>query len=389
MMAITEAVIAAWLSTALLATLGVIRYWLSVRTLSPVADPPSVAIIVAVKGAGARLPDFVDALLRQIYPSFRVVMAVESRSDPAFAALKPLAHDSGGRIELVIAGEASQCAQKVHNLLAALATLQPQDRAVVFADADILPSADWLQQLIRPIALRRARVTSGYRWQIPADRKLASRIVALADMSIATAARDSRWNLCWGGSTAIERGLLDALDLPNRWARVASDDLTLTKALRMAGIPVHSTARALVPSPVSYSWSSVFSFGRRQYLLVRYYAPRHWLLAGWTLCVPVVAAAIAAGAAGGGSLGAALCLGGAIMLHLLRHRVRLSIARRTFSPEIVSAIEPNMRFGWWGWPLVHAVHTAAFLGSLCGREFCWAGIRYRLRHDGEVVILGR
>jgi hypothetical protein len=195
--------------------------------------------------------------------------------------------------------------------------------------------------------------------------------------------------LCWGGSTAIERSGLDGLDLPTRWARVASDDLALTKALRMAGIPVHSTTRVLVPSPASYSWSSAFSFGRRQYLLVRYYAPRHWLLAGWTLCVPAIGATVAAYAAGAGSLAAALSLGGAIMLHLLRHRMRFSIARRTFSLEIVAAIEPSLRFGWWGWPLVHAVHTIAFLGSLYGREFCWAGIRYRLRHDREVEILGR
>jgi hypothetical protein len=74
--------------------------------------------------------------------------------------------------------------------------------------------------------------------------------------------------LCWGGSTAIERSGLDGLDL------------ALTKALRMAGIPVHSTTRVLVPSSVLYLWSSVFSFGGRQYLLLRYYAPRHWLLAG-------------------------------------------------------------------------------------------------------------
>jgi hypothetical protein len=124
-------------------------------------------------------------------------------------------------------------------------------------------------------------------------------------------------------------------------------------------------------------------------MLARCYAPRHWLLAGWTLCVPVVGATIAAAAASADNLGAALALGGAIMLRLLRHRVRVSIARRTFSPEIVAALKPSLQFGWWGWPLVHAVHTAAFVASLCGREFCWANIRYRLRRDGKVVILSR
>jgi len=389
MMAIADALIAAWIGTALVATYAVIRYRLSVRSLSPIADPPPAAIIVAIKGTSAGLPDFLDALLGQIYPRYRLVFAVEAQSDPAFAALEPIARDANGRIQLVVAGETSGPVQKVHNMLAALATLQSQDRVVVFADADIVPPADWLQQLVRPIALHRARVTSGYRWQIPADRRWASRIVALADMSVATAARDSRWNLCWGGSTAIERELLDSLDLPTLWSRAGTDDLTLTKALRTAGIPVHGTLRVLVPSPVCYSWRGAFSFGRRQYMLVRCYAPRHWLLAGWTLCVPVAGATVAAVAASADSLGATLALGGAIMLRLLRHRVRVSIARQTFSPEIVAALKPSLQFGWWGWPLAHAVHTAAFVASLCGREFCWANIRYRLRRDGKVVILSR
>ena len=149
---------------------------------------PSAAIIVAIKGAGPWLADFLDALLGQIYPSYRIVFAVEARSNPAFARLEPL-RDSGGQIELVIAGEASGRAQKVHNLLAAARHFTAAGLVVVFADADIVPPTDWLQQLIRLIALHRARVTSGYRWQIPVNRRLPSWIVALADMSIATAAR--------------------------------------------------------------------------------------------------------------------------------------------------------------------------------------------------------
>jgi hypothetical protein len=42
--------------------------------------------------------------------------------------------------DCVIAGPASMRGQKVQNLLAALATLTPQDRVVVFADADIVPT---------------------------------------------------------------------------------------------------------------------------------------------------------------------------------------------------------------------------------------------------------
>jgi hypothetical protein len=124
-------------------------------------------------------------------------------------------------------------------------------------------------------------------------------------------------------------------------------------------------------------------------MLVRFYAPRHWLLAGWTLCVPVIGAVLAVEAVCTGSLAAALCLGAVILLRVLRHGLRLSIARRVLPREIAETAAPVLRFGWWAWPLVHIVHTAVFLGSLWGREFEWAGIRYRIRRSEEVAILSR
>jgi ceramide glucosyltransferase len=389
MIAIAHAIVAAWLFTALLASVGVIAYRRSLRPLAPAKNPPAVAILIAIKGASASLSRFLTALLGQDYPCYRVIFSVENRSDPAFAALEPLVRELKGRVELLVAGEATGCAQKVHNLLAALGALRPEDVVVVFADADILPAADWLHQLVRPIAIGRAQVSSGYRWQIPIDRGLASLALALADMSIATAPRYRRWNLCWGGSTAIARAVLDRLDLPVGWARVASDDGALTKALRSTSIPIHGPVRALVPSPASYSWRSLFAFGRRQYLLLRTYAPQHWLLAGWTLCVPVAGAGIAISAAYVGSTTAALCLASAIVLRLLRHNLRLSIAREALPPEFASASAASLALGYVGWPFVHIVHTAAFLGSLLGHEFSWAGIRYRLQRTGDVVILDR
>jgi ceramide glucosyltransferase len=385
MTGVAVTIVTAWLLTALLASAGVIDYYRTLRRLAPVRDWPAAVVLVAVKGGGEQLSRFLTALLSQDYPDYRVVFAVEAATDPAFAALEPLAR---GWIELIVAGDAIGCAQKVQNLRAALGALRAADRVVVFADADIEPPADWLRQLVRPIALGGA-VSSGYRWQVPRDRRLPSMIAALADMSIATAGRDRRWNLCWGGSTAIERTVLDRLDLPRRWARVATEDLVLARALRRACVPIRAATRVLVPSPSSYSWRSLFAFGRRQYLLTRVYAPRHWLLAAWTLCVPVIGAVIVAAAICAGSLVAALCLGAAILLRVQRHGLRLSIARQVLPKEIAEAAAPVLRFGWWAWPLVHIVHTAVFLGSLWGREFEWAGIRYRICRPNKVAVLSR
>ena len=383
------AIIAAWVLTALLASAGVIDYRRTLRRVAPPADWPSAVVLVAVKGAGEGLARFLAALAAQDYPFYRVVFAVEAATDPAFIVLQPLASRESQRFELIVAGEAAKCAQKVQNLIKALGALRATDRVVVFADADTEPPADWLRQLVRPIAVGRAAVSSGYRWQIAKDRRLPSLIAALADVSVATAARDSRWNLCWGGSMAVERRVLDRLDLPRLWAGVATEDLTLTRALRRAGVPIHGAVRVLVPSPSSYSWRSLFAFGRRQYLLVRFYAPRHWLLAAWTLCVPAAGAAMAVTAAVSDSLAAALCIGAAILLQLLRYRLRLSIARRVLPTEAAAEAAVALRLGWWVSPLVHIVHAAVLLGSLLGRNFEWAGIRYRLCEPDKVVILDR
>ena len=383
------AIIAAWLLTSVLASAGVIDYRRTLRRVAQTADWPSAVVLVAVKGAGEALDRFLPVLASQDYPFYRVVFAVEAATDPAFPALELLARNESHRFELIVAGKATEGAQKVQNLLKALGALRPTDRVVVFADADTEPAADWLRELVRPIAVGRAAVSSGYRWQIAKDRRLPSLIAALADMSVATAARDRRWNLCWGGSTAVERRVLDRLDLPRLWARVATEDLTLTRALRREGVPIHGAVRVLLPSPCSYSWRSLFAFGRRQYLLVRFYAPRHWLLAAWTLCVPAAGAAMAVSAAVSGSLAAALCIGAAILLQLLRYRLRLSIARQVLSTEAAAEAAITFRLGWWVSPLVHIVHAAVLLGSLLGRNFEWAGIRYRLSGPDKVVILDR
>jgi hypothetical protein len=77
--------------------------------------------------------------------------------------------------------------------------------------------------------------------------------------------------------------------------------------------------------------------------------------------VPVAGAGITISAACVGSTTAALCLASAIVLRLLRHNLRLSIAREALPPEFASASAASLALGYVGWPFVHIVHTAAFL----------------------------
>jgi cellulose synthase/poly-beta-1,6-N-acetylglucosamine synthase-like glycosyltransferase len=266
----------------------------------------------------------------------------------------------------------------VHNLLAALRALRPDDEIVVFADADIVPDATWLSALVRPIITGETVASCGYRWQIPTTRNWPSLIVSAADMSIATAARSRRWNLCWGGSLALDRRALESLDLSRVWDRAASDDLTLTTALRVRGLRIYVPPRVLVPTPISHSWLSLFSFVRRQYLLARTYAPWHWWFAAWTLCVPISGAAVAIALLLDGHWWAIACIALSALLLQVRLSIRASIAAITLAEHDLAVSNETIKFARWAWPLIQLVHLAAFCASTFGRQFTWAGIRYRL-----------
>jgi ceramide glucosyltransferase len=379
----------AWLLMDIVATYGVWHYRRGLTALAPAQQSPNVAILIAIKGVSETTAQFLDCLCHQRYPVYRLVFALESSSDPVIPLVESLRQGLAGSIavDIVIAGGATQRAQKVHNLLAALGTLRDDDAIVVFADADILPDDQWLFQLIRPIATGEVAASTGYRWQLPADGHWPSLIVAAVDLSIATAARSARWNLCWGGSVALSRAALGQVDLPTIWNRAASDDLTLTLALRARGLKINAPLHVLVPSPVAHDWTSLFSFARRQYLLVRNYAPRHWLLAGWTVCLPPLGAAIAALQTLDGRKWAASFIFSCIVLLQVRLGIRRQIADLLLPRDALAAARTTITFARWAWPLIHVVHLGAFLTSLIGQRFTWAGIVYRL-HGKTVSVEG-
>lgn len=374
------ALLAAWWAAILLSTYATLLYWRRVRGKPAAELPQGVVLIIPIKaqpGAEPAIRTLLEACLHQLGTKGRLIVAVQSETDPAAAAIPPGA-------TLVVAGPAPDTrGQKVHNLLHALETLTPHDRFVVFADADLVPAPDWLAQLLRPLALGRAPIASGYRWILPADDALPSRLAALMDWSIATAARSRRWNVCWGGSTALTREALDRIDLPHQWHGALLDDLVLTAAARSTGLAIHAPHHTLMVSPVHHDWHSLAAFVRRQYLMARVHSPRHWCLAGLALATPVAGTAAALGAGWPGLLTIAAALG----LQQARARLRVAIARRVLQPGPTAASAALIRTSAWLLPAAHILHFALWLASAFGRQTVWAGTRYRLRAPDHVEVV--
>ena len=381
----------AWMLMAGVSTFAVHLYWRHVARKLDAPWASGVAVIIPVRGSAgpepeARLARFLASCLAQRGAGFRLIFAVEDLDDPAAGTLAQLAA-AAPDVALVVAGRATMRGQKVHNQLAALATLHEGDRFIAFADADVVLAPDWLAQLLRPLLVGRAHVASGYRWILPADHHVASRLCALMDWGVATAGRSRRWNLCWGGSMAIDAAALARVDLPRAWALSLLDDIVLTRAVWRAGMTVHAPHQVLVPSPASHGWRSLFEFGRRQHLLVRVHAPGHWWLAGMTLLVPVAGCAAAVAAAGQGVWLALGVPAAALLLQQWRASLRVGIARRVLPGWCAQQSADLVRTDRWLLPIASIVHLAIWLSSAVGRELTWAGRHYRLTGFARVELL--
>jgi hypothetical protein len=168
-----------------------------------------------------------------------------------------------------------------------------------------------------------------------------------------------------------------------------SDDLSLSRAAYRNGIDIYTSLAVRVPTPTEHSWCSLFAYLRRQYQIVRIYAPMHWAFAAYALLLSpagVAAAAMLAlsgHAAGFGALAAAWALQQARFV--MRHRA----LRRILDPAVVANLQPVFLLAHLIGPLVQIPHIIGFLASSFGRTIRWAGITYRVTGPERMQIVER
>src|SRR5574337_2174230 len=166
-----------WCGQNLVSTLAVGAYRRGLPQPEIPGVEPAVAVVLPVKGA-VKLDSFLRLLRAQDYRNYRIIAAVESADDPAFALLRAAERQPGPAIETTIAGLAVNAGQKVWNQLAALKRLNVNDEIVAFIDADTAPTPLWLPRLVAVIVNSKRPVATGYRWMAPADGRLSSACLA-------------------------------------------------------------------------------------------------------------------------------------------------------------------------------------------------------------------
>ena len=357
--------------------------------LNPNAPRGHAAIFVPCKGADVDLENNLRPLFEQNYDSYELVFVVESPQDPASRVIQRLLLQyPGQRAKLILAGSATHCGQKVHNLLAATEQLSDGVDFLVFVDADVRPPRDWLRMLTQTLHVCGA--ATGYRWFVPKRATLANCLLSSLDSAVAAMMFPGRHHMIWGGSWAIRRDVFEAGSVREAWQGTLSDDLVASNVLARIRQPVALEPTCILPSPLDVDFRTMFSFVRRQFIIGRYYAPRLW---GSMLILNCLSQIVFWGslvATAWGFFGQtawrwqpAAVLGLLYGLHVFRAWLR-QLASRNYLPRRQEELAAARQFDIWLGPLAALVCCFGLLASAFGRKIIWKGIVYDMQLGGRI-----
>ena len=370
------------------------------ETARPLPDfTPFVSVIAPCRGLEDGLRENLAALCQQNYPNYEIVFVTDRAGDPALGVIEEIlaTENFGERLaaRVVVAGEAVDCGQKVHNLRAAVTEVSERCEVLVFVDSDARPRADWLRSLVAPLANEAVGASTGYRWFIPENGGLASQLRSVWNASIASAlGENENKNFCWGGSTAIRRATFEKLKVSERWRGTVSDDFALTRVLQEAKLPIHFVPSCLVASFGDCTARELLEFTNRQLKITRVYAAHLWrpvLIGSLLFCavffgglVLVVARAVLQR-----PYFAPLAL--LLVIYSLgasKAYVRLkavAIPLRSYQKQLWRGLPAQLLL----WPVASAIYLCNAVAAACSRRIKWRGITYELKSADEAVIISR
>ena len=340
------------------------------RTFRPKgASGERVTVFCPCKGIDAEFEKNIRSILDQDYPNYDVIFVVESEEDKAYPALK-----SFGVKSVLVAGRASACGQKVHNL--AHAVKLAGAGIYVFCDSDARFPRSWLSKLTG--ALTPETVTTGYRWYAANRFHLATLLRSAWNASSVSILGDHGRNFAWGGSMAMFRETFNRLGILEAWRGAVSDDYAVTRAAQRANTKIIFVPECLIPTYGECTWRELLEFTTRQIIITRVYHPGLWRV---------------------GFIGHVI-FNSAFFILPFTHPMLwaavygLSIAKSWIRYAAVKAVVPASALSQHGWFYILCSPLAAFLylynmvRSAFGTEIVWRQIHYKLIGPNETRVFG-
>jgi len=387
---------------------------------------PRTVLIVPCKGLDSAFRENISSFFELDYDNYLLWFVVADESDPAYSELHELKNQLQSRskvqdVQIFVAGQGCSCSQKIHNLLYCYQKVGEGIDVLAFADSDICVRSNWLSHLVYPLRKGKNGAASGYRWFVPEKNNLASLALSALNAKVAQLLGNTHFNQAWGGSMAIRVEVFRRLELDKLWQTTLSDDLSLSCAVKKAGMKVIFVPACLVASYEATKWRELFEFGRRQFLITRVSAPKTWWFGLFSSLYGVLGVWGAAGLAvwlansrfeiRDSRFPAVLAAVAVVFFlsQLLRAILRQKMAHRILdlrctifdcgctegSAPIVnhkSKVINQMKaacaadvLGFWLWSILMLL---LIVSSAFGRTVYWRGIRYRLLSATETIVVG-
>ncbi|MGI8555530.1 MAG: glycosyltransferase [Pyrinomonadaceae bacterium] len=373
---------------------------------------PFCSIIAPCRGLDEDLEKNLDALFRQNFPAYEIIFVVDSENDSALPIIKETIHrrdiETQGRLlkksfessclcgeissKIIVAGKAENESQKIHNLREAVLNVSGESKIFVFVDSDARPAANWLKDLIAPLADENVGGATGYRWFISKKFSLASEMRSVWNASIASAlGANLKSNFCWGGATAMRRETFEKLNMREKWKGTLSDDFVMTRTLKTAGLPVYFVPQALVASVENCGWRELFEFTARQMKITRVYEPHLWkqsflgsflfnLVWVWGISILIF----------NPTSSLAFWFSLIALLLISAFSTGKSWLRLKAVKLVLKNYETDLTKQFWTqntlWIFAPAIFLYNCLCAFFSNEICWRGIKYKLKSPHETMV---
>ena len=366
---------------------------------------PHTVLIVPCKGLDSAFQENISSFFHQDYENYSLWFVVAEESDPAYGKLSKLKKKLSKKtkakeVKILVAGHGQSCSQKNHNLLYCYERIGDDIDVLAFADSDICVHKNWLSHLVYPLRKSKYGAASGYRWFVPEKNNIASLALSALNAKVAQLLGNTIFNQAWGGSMAIRTDVFRRIGLDKIWPKVLSDDLSLSRAVKKAGMHVAYVPACLVASYESTTWRKLFEFARRQFLITRVAATRTWLFGLFSSLFSVLGLwagiVIAWFVIRGSWFDQQFTLQEKIILlalpavficsQFIRAILRQTMIRKLLEKDrrkMRAACLADVLFSWvWSVLLLFFILSSAF-----GNTVCWRGIPYKLLGPYETVVL--
>ncbi|CEJ45509.1 glycosyltransferase family 2 protein [Umezakia ovalisporum] len=267
-----------WLTIQMCLALVFLFYVRSSRQQNLLADDqlPKTAVILCLRGADPYLPNCLEALFNQNYPEYDLKLIVDSQEDPAWQIVHDTIKEQKANNVQVSPLRAIRhnCSLKCSSLLQAVSDLDDSYKAIALVDSDTIVHANWLRELVSPLAHPQVGVVTGNRWFAPRDKYWGSLVRYIGNMS--TVVQMYLFQVPWGGTLAIKTDLLRHTGLLDKWGQALGEDFMIHKIIKKHGMRVKFVPSLIMLNREECDLLGLIESLKRLLLYSRFYHP-NWL----------------------------------------------------------------------------------------------------------------